>query len=270
MNSIYVIIVLYKIQLEDALAYQTLIKANHIEEFFVYDNSPETFQLTSEIPEKVTYIRDYSNSGLSKAYNVGAQYASKLGYKRILILDQDTEFKREIWNEYLQNIDYEGIMSPILRTTQGKPFSPVDTRGWGLKGWADPVPGDHSLFELAVVNSGCCIPVSLFELAGGYKESVKLDLADFQFQIRVRNLVPHFRLMHSVAIQDFSNDSTDINALLQRNKLYLQSAAAFCPDTTKGKLKHHVQVLRHGLALTLRTHKIQFLTNYLKFFLLKR
>ena len=125
------------------------------------------------------------------------------------------------------------------------------------------------MFDYAVVNSGCCIPVSLFEQTGGYVENVKLDFADFQFQLLARRYSSHFRLLPSVAIQDFSNDSTDVQALLSRYKLYLQSAAAFKSDTFQQKMKHHYLVLRHGLALMLRTHKIQFLTNYLKIFLLK-
>lgn len=40
-QSIYVVIVLYKINLFDAESYKTLIAPNNITHFLVYDNSPQ-------------------------------------------------------------------------------------------------------------------------------------------------------------------------------------------------------------------------------------
>ena len=270
MKSIYIVIVLYKVALQDAVSYQTLIRSNQIEEFFVYDNSPEEFnQPTELLPKGVTYVRDFTNSGLSKAYNAGAKRARDLGYTHVLILDQDTRFEKKIWKSYIDHSEFPGIVAPTIRTVQGQDFSPVDIKGWSLKGVHNPKSGEYSLFDVAVVNSGCCIPLSLYEQAGGYNEAVRLDFADFQFQIRARVFQPRLQLLSSIALQDFSNDIKDVDVLLHRYQIYLECAAHFTVDSAKLKIKHHYQVFRHGLALMLRTHNIQFLTNYLKIFLLK-
>ena len=270
MRPIFIVIVLYKIHLKDAISYQTLIKPNQLSEFMVYDNSPETFhQLTEEFPEGVTYVRDCNNGGLSKAYNVGARKARELGYERILLLDQDTHFDKNLWNAYMDNLHFDGIVAPIIKTSHGEDFSPVAINDWNLKGLPQPQAGEHSLYEMAVVNSGCCIPLSLYEKCGGYKETVRLDFADFQFQVNLRPYQAALKLIDLIAIQDFSNDTNDVKGLLHRYHLYLESAAAFTPDTMKLVLKHNYQVLRHGIALFVRTHNIKFLTNYIKIFLLK-
>lgn len=271
MKAIYPVIVLYKTTLAQSQSYQTLIRPHRIEEFMVYDNSPADFeQLVADWPEGVTYVRDNSNGGLSKAYNAGARKAASLGYQRVLLLDQDTRFEVGIWDKYLAQISYPGIVAPLMKTQKGENFSPVDIRGWNLKGWEQAVPGEYSQFEAAVVNSGSCIPVTLFQQTGGYIENVKLDFADFQFQVLARQYQPRFRVIDSVAIQDFSNDMVHVPQLLHRYRLYLQSASAFVPDSLHSRVKHHYQVLRHGLALFLRTRHIQFLTNYIKIFVLKR
>lgn len=270
MKAIYVVIVLYKTTLAESQSYQTLLKHKFVEDYMVYDNSPEEYRQNTALFHKgVTYVRDYENGGLSKAYNCGARKARELGYQRVLLLDQDTSFPDGIWSKYLENVSYPGIVAPLIKTKQGMNFSPVDIRGWNLKGLAEPHPGEYSLYDVAVVNSGCCVPVKLFEQTGGYLEMVKLDFSDFQFQVIVRKIQPHIKLIDSTALQNFSNDSEDIEGLLHRFRLYLECAAAFIPDSKLQMLKHNYQVLRHGLALMIRLHKIEVLTNYFKIFLLK-
>ena len=62
----------------------------------VYDNSPEynTSFIDNEkdnIYFAIHYIADYSNSGVSKAYNITARLGRTLNKKYLLLLDQDTE-----------------------------------------------------------------------------------------------------------------------------------------------------------------------------------
>lgn len=267
MNTIYPVIVIYKISLHDAASYRTLIKPNDVKEFLVYDNSPASYlqKEVSNLPEGITYIRDVNNSGLSKAYNLGAALARKKGYKRILLLDQDTVFSPDTWECYQREINYTGITAPIIVTNKGCNFSPADIRGFRLRAALNPMPGEISLRSRALANSGCCIPISLFMKAGGYNEKVKLDFADFQFQLRVCNHHSKALLLDcNPAEQDFSNDCRDVKSMLNRFTLYLESARCFDGGSQVQNVKHNYLVFRHMLALLIRTRNLRFLSKYLR------
>ncbi|MCI7274537.1 hypothetical protein MR642_09640 [bacterium] len=265
---IYPVLVIYKIRLQDSIAYNTLLRPNGIDDFLIYDNSPASFeQDLSQVPHKACYQRDYSNSGLPKAYNCGATMAVQKGYSHILLLDQDSKFPLETWDCYLRHLDFPGIVSPMFKTKEGLNFSPVYIGGLLPRAERDLHGGEYSLYSHAVINSGCCIPVGLFEQAGGYDPRVRLDFADFQFQLRVRAIRPRLLVLDVVAEQDFSNDVVDVRALRSRFKLYLESALHFRSDSVKGKLKHHYAVFHHTLSLFFRTRSLSFLTDYVKFLL---
>ncbi len=265
-RDIYVIVVLYKVRLTEAVSYKTLIEPNGISEFFVYDNSPAGFGTPDEcLPPGVRYVRDTSNPGLSHAYNAGAAYARELGYRRVLLLDQDTHFEASVWEEYIRNADYPGIVAPRISTTGGMPFSPTYVGGLRLRGVALP-KGEYPLRRYGVVNSGCCVPLSLYEEAHGYAEDVPLDFSDFQFQVRAGRCFPRFLLMESRAVQDFSNDCRDAEKLLSRFKLYLRGASHFRPDGAAAKLRHILHVALHSATLSVRTRSMVFLSLYLKSF----
>lgn len=271
MESIYPVIVLYKIHLKDAMSYKTLLAPNGIDHFMVYDNSPEDYvQNTSDFPSTVFYVRDTTNSGLPKAYNLGAARAKELGYDRVLLLDQDTRFAENAWHCFMKDKNYKGITVPMVKTCQGSCFSPVGIKGWGIKVLPEIVPGEYSLYDYAVVNSGSCIPVDLFEKTGGYNEAVKLDFSDFQFQIYARRYEPVCKVLDTLAIQDFSNDCKDSVQLLNRYSYYLEGAKNFSAETAIQSLKIHYMVVRHMLSLILRTHSISFFTKYLQYYILNK
>lgn len=272
MKTIYPVIVIYKTRLADAESYRTLLRPNGIKDFLVYDNSPADYeQQETSFPEGVTYVRDTSNSGLPKAYNLGARKARELGYGRVLLLDQDTQFAPGTWECYERHAGYDGITAPLMKTKQGDSFSPIDIRGWRPRANSGAQGGEYSLYDYAVVNSGCCVPVSLYEKAGGYREGVKLDFADFQFQLAARVHCPTVLLFQgSPAIQDFSNEHCSVEQLLARFSLFLESARHYSGGTLKLQAKHNYVVLRHTLALFLRTRNLRFVQRFVKDYLLKK
>lgn len=269
-QSIYVVIVLYKINLFDAESYKTLIAPNNITHFLVYDNSPQKgYTDEKSLPTGVTYINDMNNGGLAKAYNAGARIAQEKGYERVLLLDQDTIFASNAWECYLQNASYNGLTAPLIRTNKGDNFSPVCIGGWFAKAAQGIKPYEYSLFKYAVVNSGCCIPTKLFIEAGGYAEGVILDFADFQFQLRLRRLAPKFRIINTTAIQDFSNDCTDVAKVKNRFVLYLKSAVCYKSDSKLMQFKHHCEVFKHTVSLSVRTRSLFFINNFFTQYLIK-
>lgn len=271
MQPIFPAIIIYKCKLQEAESYNSFIKANAFERFFVYDNSPGDYaqEDVAKLYPGVIYVRDEANSGLPKAYNLAAQKAKELGCKRLLLLDQDTHFPQEALQAYLDAQDFDGITAPRIITTLGKPFAPANLTVWYPTPTHLPA-GEYSLYKYMTVNSGLCIPVELFLQAGGYNENVRLDFADFQFQRRVRKVNPRLLLLPITLQQDYSGDCHDLQKQMVRFGLYLESALHCETEGFSDELSHHYTVLRRTLSLTLHNQSPAFLKAYFSQFLWQR
>ena len=269
-NKILPIVVIYKCQLDEARSYQTVILHHRISEFVVYDNSPADYiQKEGMVPVGAHYYHDIHNSGLSKAYNYGAKIAKERGYSWLLLLDQDTDFPDNAWECYVQGVKYGKLIVPNVVLDGEHPFSPCQPHWYGMKPVILP-EGSYSLYQYNVINSGCCLPLAHFESAGGYKEDVMLDFSDYQFQHRLRKVYDTFYVLPFRALQDFSNDETDETKLMNRFLLYLKGALNYESDGLYDHLIFNIQVLKHSLALTLRTRNMNFMVCYFKKYLLHR
>lgn len=269
-SNIFPVIVIYKCRLQEALSYQTLLASGDFTAFMVYDNSPADYMVPQEeIPTGAVYVRDEDNGGLSRAYNCAAEYASKSGYSRLLLLDQDTSFPPEASQVYASADRDIPLWLPRVQTVSGADFSPCYVGGWCVKGIC-LAPGMYDLHQYQGINSGLCVSIKEFQAAGGYNDAVRLDFADFQFQNRLRQVDSRLLVLPFIAVQDFSNEQRDASVLYTRFKLYLESASHCRFHSTREKLTHHLAVVRHTLALSLRTRKICFLTTYFTHYLFKK
>ena len=263
-SKILPIIVIYHCQLPESRAYTSFIKKNGLTDFVVYDNSPAEYcQAPGNIPSTAYYFHDSNNGGLSKAYNYGAAIAEANGYDWILLLDQDTYFPDNAYEVYRQALKSDKMLAPSVVLENGAAFSPCRSEWLGMKALRLPL-GTYSLYDICVINSGCCITLALFKKAGGYKETVKLDFSDYQFQRRLRKVSEQFDLINVELVQDFSNDEQDAAKLFLRFCFYLEGALQCDSETFSEKLKRHLQVLKHTVALTVRTKKLQFFKLYVK------
>ena len=267
MPRIFPILVLYKTQLKDAITYQTLLKNASFDQFMIYDNSPSSYIFdNSVLRSNMVYVRDVDNGGLSMAYNTGARYATANDYSHVLLLDQDTHFPPSAAEVYNKNLCCKSISSPMLKLSNGSAFSPCSRKGFKTKGVCVS-PGIYNLSDYSPVNSGMCIPLNIFDSVGGYNENIRLDFADFEFISRCKSVCSSLTILPIVAVQNFSNEETDVNKLLFRYKLYLESALGARWPAFKEKVFMHIEVLCHTMSLTRRTKSISFIKMYIKDFL---
>lgn len=101
-DTIIAVLVLYKTKFSMAKTVQTLSKSMAIVgwtrlDIVVYDNSPEynTSFIDNEkdnIYFAIHYIADYSNSGVSKAYNITARLGRTLNKKYLLLFNSPLNF----------------------------------------------------------------------------------------------------------------------------------------------------------------------------------
>ncbi|WP_367143860.1 glycosyltransferase [Pantoea stewartii] len=270
------IVVLYKIGLSHSDSINSILDSDVerlISEIFVYDNSPAC-EDNNEIIEsyrgrKVYYINDYSNSGVSAAYNKGLSKAKELNYEYVLLLDQDTKFPPDSVKEYvkaIKNNPHIKLVAPRLKTTKGELCSPLRYslhRGFVLK---EIEPGIYPLDRYSPINSGMMLNTSSAIQCGGYEEKVFLDFSDFQFIEKLKRNVDCFYVMPLLVIQDLSNDEPDTNSLLNRFKIYCKCARNCHRNNFIDDGIYFFMVLNRAIKLTLRTKEKQFILYFSRFY----
>ena len=258
MIRFFAIIVLYNRNFFDTVIYKTVISKNlnnSCISFLVYDNSLSPQTQPDEISAiGGSYFHDKDNSGVSAAYNKGAELATQIGdIDFLLLLDQDTLFE----DDYLEKIQLAviqnpncNLFAPSIIYGKNKPFSPVKMSVRGVKG-VNLEPGEYNLRDYPPVNSGACIKLSVFIKIGGYNNKIRLDFADFDFFSRLEKISPLYRLINSYAVQSFSNEETDKNKLMQRFAFFIEGSKYAFKNTLIRKYVV-ISVLKHTLALTMR------------------
>lgn len=257
------IVVLYNVDFYETNVYRTLMSHFQGERILIYENSPEPQNQCYET-EKTLYHHDSSNGGVSAAYNYGAAIAKQYSdVDAILLLDEDTQFESDYLSALQTAIEIHpeiNLFVPQVLYTGDQPFSPI-SRGIHKRRGALLGEGLHSLNDYLPVNSGACIRIAAFEKAGGYNPEIRLDFADFDFFSRLAVHDDKFYRVDSTARQSFSNEEKRLDRLFLRFQFYIEGArAAYRNPLIRNMVK--IEVMRHTLALTVRTHRLRFI-NYL-------
>ena len=259
-TDLTIIIVLYKQHLENSFTYTSLTAAltafNGSIDLIVYDNSPPSWEpakITENEHWNITYIRDTSNAGVSKAYNAGVKQAAGKGRKWALFTDQDTIFPPETIDTYInaiQTIKGVGVFVPKL-VFNNKIVSPG--KYFLKRGFAIPQieNGLHSFKGMCPINSGACISIELFNQVKGYDERIKLDFSDFDFFERLRKIEPHFYVLdiyckHGISAFEISSKEQS----LIRFGYYIEGARFFA--------KNYIDKLILLVGLSVRTIRLTF------------
>ncbi len=274
-DDIAFIIVLYKQELVESITFKALnnfkIAKNQKVNLIVYDNTSQKQNYNSTTNVLIAaVINDFENPGVSKAYNAGVKIARQMGYKWVVLLDQDTDFSSNFINRMIVAINQHlhiKLFAPIIKLKNGSSFSP--SRYKHKRGYLVELnEGMYSLEKYSPVNSGLVINIGAFYIAGGYNENVKLDFSDFQFIERFRKCYKDFYVFNSIAIQDFSNNEVDLKKLETRFGVYCVCAKNCSRESFTDNLAYLYSVFRHTTALALKTKKISFFKifyyNYLK------
>lgn len=183
--TIQIVLVLYKMKLEDSLSYQTLcenipfLEMNY--ELIIYNNSPEI-----TIQERPTYtlINANCNSMLETAYNFALKRAINYNRDWLLLLDQDTKLTKDYFKElgrFLKQNTQKDIAAAIPVCKKGKKF--VSPRSYspiiGLSWFCQPQKKPGLTYKcISAINSGSCLRVSALKEIGGFSQKYPLDALD--------------------------------------------------------------------------------------------
>jgi len=229
-----VVLVIYKMKLEESPAFLSLTKAlqfsNQSTALFIYDNSPHS-QICDQYKNwKIVYRHNATNPGVSKAYNEGFALAKSENKEWMLLVDQDTHFEKDLFLKYEASVkrnSQEKIFVPILRDTKGvvSPFVFKFGRGIRLRRIE---PNQHLLSQKKFINSGLLITSGVFEQVEGYDEKFKLDFSDMMFIQKLSTKIPSFWVVDSQCTHSLSSSKrSSLEETLSRFELYSRATNDF-------------------------------------------
>lgn len=255
-SDILVVAVLYREQLTDSKAYQTLLRdAPHV---YIHDNSPEEAD-PKNLPEDWIYRSDTSNPGLSAAYNAAAGYAAENGFRWLLLTDHDTTYPVGAFQrmeELTKRWPDEAILIPKVKIPDGRYLSPVPLRGFFTRLERAPLDGEVELKETAIINSGMLVNVEAFNKSGGYNEKVFLDFSDFQFIERLSSVAKKGRVIDEELLQDFSGVEDNRERALKRFEMFCRSLKGYEKRNLRTRLALLAVVMKRSLSLSIRVHNL--------------
>lgn len=279
-EDIYIIIVLYKQRLSESLSYQNLrsniVGINTPIKLFIHDNSPVDFIQDIINPCQdgfsIQYERDYTNQGVSAAYNKGATQAKLLQKEWVLLFDQDTTISSNYLSLLVHTINIyaeEHLFAP--RLISGKlQLSPCKYRlAKGVPYRYNLKAGKHSFTHKNLLNSGLCINTNAFLTVGGYSEKVRLYYSDFVFINRFKKKYPTFVVVDENIQHTMSALSDDSEKQIGTFRLFCTGAKEAAIEQPKYTLFYTLNTLLRSCVLTVRYKTLQFPIIFYKYYLRK-
>jgi rhamnosyltransferase len=145
-----------------------------LDKLIIWNNSvhnpiifPEKYR---EEEKKIIEMGDGVNAGLGTAYNSAINYARKFNYTHLLTMDQDSRFRD---NDFQVYVDY------IRQTVEKTVFS---------------VAHNAELFKLnevveveqTIISSGAVYPVAVFDEIGMFRDDFFIEGIDVEFSLRTK------------------------------------------------------------------------------------
>lgn len=212
-KEIYIVIVLYKTNLEHSKTIDTLknIPDENIN-LMVFDNSPikqYNFSYFRYDKFDIHYFNDCSNPGLSRAYNLALSNARDKNYKWLLLLDQDTaitaEYIKEIMSLEIDKLSKNvvSIMPRVISALNDKLIAPVKMSKGGI---CRSVLLESGVEQKGIsgINSGTLLSVSFMSDINGFSSSYSLDMLDHWYFREIKRNGKEIYLLHSNIKQELS------------------------------------------------------------------
>jgi glycosyltransferase involved in cell wall biosynthesis len=182
------VVVLYKIQPNESVAFKTLQDAiltlspeGTDIQVLLYDNSPRE-RNPATFEKGVQYVVAQKNGGLAAAYNYALEIAREEDITWLLTLDQDTalplDFLSRLKRYALANVSRLDVAAIVPRLEDGtRSLSPVIRRPWGISHLNRDLVG-IAPYKVGAVNSGSLFRVSALRQIGGFSRYFWLDQLD--------------------------------------------------------------------------------------------
>lgn len=230
--KIAIVLVLYKVKLEESKAYQTIVKGSGCDTL-IYDNSPEVQDVNSVA--NFQYQHNPDNPGVSKAYNEAIAWAKNRTCTHLLLLDSDSSFSVDAFSHYKTAVSQfpDKLILPTLLSNNRK-ISPFYFK-WGKSWYGDDIkPGKLQLGNILAINSGMLIPLALCTEAEAFNEELPLDWSDVAFVrkwSKEQTEAMHIELVVQHGLSE--HEERSVESIKFRYKLYVQGLKKVANSTVE-------------------------------------
>lgn len=208
-DELFVVLVLYNTKLEDSETYKTIVSNNKKIRLrgVVFDNSNKKQDIRGiDKLGDFHYIHDKSNPGLAVAYNYALKLALKSNCKWLLLLDQDTYFTSNYFNNLMFDDNKEIVVYiPTVKSYRDKAsyISPSVLQMGGFKAFSEDTKGIQSN-KVSGINSGTIISCAFIKSVGGFNEEYPLDMLDHWYFREIYRNNKYVSVLNSEIFQNLS------------------------------------------------------------------
>lgn len=188
--------------------------------FIIYDNSLISQHEEIEFPFPYMYYHDETNGGLATAYNYALNYCIENNTPWLLLLDQDTELRKEYFLEIektlksvRENADIVSIIPQII--CNNNKISPVS---FNKCGFVKEINKKNStgIYDIPVtgINSGTLLSVDFINSIGGFNLAFRIDMLDYWYFQQINRMnkkvyVLESQLEHSLSVMNYADVSVE-------------------------------------------------------------
>ena len=263
MKILYIICVLYNKKISEIRSLQQFLSLNSSEvELIVCDNSNSDICEQNEreynqmYSEFFTYIPNYENLGLGKAYNK-CIVSINPNDAYIMFADDDTYFSSEYLDNVLNSVlNRESlIISGIIETDTGQFFSPLHAFRL-FKKEKNIITKLGTYENIVCINAGFTFHSSLYKTIGQFPESIFLDMLDYWTAYKLSECkVNKVQIVGGTISQNFSGEVDDISTIERRFKIYGKDYREFCRLTKKNIIVRTVGIYKRKIKIMLMKAK---------------
>ena len=224
------LIVLYKSKIRDSQICKSIVKnklqtfsENH---FLIWDNSPDKINTASDCgiffkTKNIDFHHTAQNISLAKIYNYAFDEYSD--FDAIQIFDQDSEIKKDCYDDYLNEIFFKNQNIPVFLPkifVNGRLYSPGKLKICRGHHFSDlPFGVNKHRFYTAIMSGTVVRPTFLKEHGIRFNEDLTLYCIDTDFFNKCRKVDPHFFVMDIDFNHELSEASLSVEEKKERRKL---------------------------------------------------
>lgn len=238
---LYVVCVIYNDHLEKSVSwksFQSIMAENENVRVIIVDNSTgEEFirsnQEQTANSDKVRYICNNGNLGLSKSYNKAISSIDDDEYW-VMLSDDDTEFGID----YLRNVCTEiensdaSVLTGIIKTSDGTVISPMMNNP--VLSSKKPVTDTGMHDNIFCINSGLVIKSDVLKAVGPFSEELFLDMIDYWFMDTLaEKKMNRIKVLEGAVSQNFSGAEGFNENTMKRYDIYKADFKTYCRLTHK-------------------------------------
>lgn len=251
--------------------YNTYIVNNSLQNFehiiFIDNSTDEEIKKSNVLhsslnKDKFLYLDMNGNKGLSKAYNAAIKLINFKNDDYILILDQDTVYNSNTFEQYenfIKQNSFVDVVCPIVEDSIGvmSPCFVSHLKYTHIKN--KNIINKSNINNFSFINSGLCIKGSVFSTIK-YDESLFLDFVDHDFIRQIHQNNFSIAICSDIVLsQNFSGvTKNSFNQDYNRFKIYIKDAKNYYEKYFPRKKIKNVLFPR-TLKLTLIHRKINFI-----------